>query len=88
MEFTNQSLLNSLFKEVEKLIELVNIKDEEIKKLEEELSLKTEQLAYLKVELKELIQKVENFNSLFNELPLYNGVKQEIGKDITDIEKI
>ncbi len=76
MKFLEQNLLSSLINEVEKLLDFVSFQKEKIKSLEEELQIKNQQVNILKEELKDLIEKVEQFNILFNELPLYNGTIQ------------
>ncbi|HPC38906.1 MAG TPA: hypothetical protein PLF21_06310 [Exilispira sp.] len=72
-----KELINYLYNEVEKLSERFTLQEEKIKKLENLIKNKDEQINYLKEELRDLINKVEQFNSLFNELPIYNGIIED-----------
>jgi len=85
MNFMKQDIINSLYLEVEKLIEKVKNQEEKIKRLETAINNKDEQIFYLKSELADLISKVEHFNNLFNELPIYNNTIEE---DDIDKKKI
>ncbi len=72
-----KELINYLYNEVEKLSERFTLQEEKIKKLENLIKNKDEQINYLKEELRDLINKVEQFNSLFNDLPFYNGIIED-----------
>ena len=82
-----QDIINSLYVEVEKLIEKVKDQEEKIKRLENMIHNKEEQISYLKRELADLISKVEHFNNLFNELPIYNSTIEDIDIDKKKIDE-
>ncbi|MCR4422342.1 MAG: hypothetical protein GYA61_05520 [Spirochaetales bacterium] len=82
-----QDIINSLYVEVEKLIEKVKDQEEKIKRLENMIHNKEEQISYLKSELADLISKVEHFNNLFNELPIYNSTIEDIDIDKKKIDE-
>lgn len=87
-----QDIINSLYKEVDKLLDMVKTQQDKINKLEDELNNKNNQISILKLELIDLIGKVEHFNDLFSELPLYNNSidednKNEGNKNIESFEK-
>ncbi len=92
MNFMKQDIINSLYKEVDKLLDMVKTQQDKINKLEDELNNKNNQISILKLELIDLIGKVEHFNDLFSELPLYNNSidednKNEGNKNIESFEK-
>lgn len=82
-----QNIINSLYEEVDKLLDMVKTQQDKINKLEYELNNKNNQINILKLELIDLIDKVEHFNDLFSELPVYNNSIDEDNKNIGNFEK-
>lgn len=89
MEFMKQELINSLIYEVEKLLNIVEIQKNTIKNLEQEVSKKNKQIEYLKNEINDLSEKINNFNLIFNEIPIFNNYEDniEINKKDSDENK-
>lgn len=80
-------LINSLNIEVEKLIEVVKIQKNKIEILENELLNKNQQINFLKSQLNVLIIKIEKFNKLFSELPVYKEEENDEKKEFENWEE-
>ncbi|KAJ8018875.1 E3 ubiquitin-protein ligase TRIM71 [Holothuria leucospilota] len=85
---TEKQIFDSLQREKEKEIEMVNKKYEELFKLKkiESSNLLKDRESYVERELAQLIQKLENFNRDKEEL--LESIKIELSKNLKDIEAI